>query len=216
MGNEIVQPVVSYDNIVKEVPFSWLEKKNSIFKTLYKGKNKIKKEQFIKIVLIPLFPKLNAIVLDRVYVLIDYDSSGVDSQKYVTFVYIVEKASKEDKMRFLFNLFDIKACGKLDLRNFLHMQKAIVKSFDSFEPSPVIENLVVLIAHTMFSSVPTGSLGNQISVKEEKTINFLQWCRYMEGNEILEILFASILKSDRADFPSLPEKMIPDSPFLSM
>ncbi|XP_058791385.1 NADPH oxidase 5 isoform X2 [Phymastichus coffea] len=161
----------------------WLEK---IFKQTVGNEKEIRREEFQKIV-----TSKNPFFTERVFQIFDKDNSGtVSLQEFLDAMHQFAGKTPNDKIRFLFKIYDIDGDGLIQLRELEHVLRACMEENGMKFSDEQIEDLTV----ALFEDADKGSRG---------AITFEALKRQLEKHEgLLENLTISI---DRWLVPPKPE-----------
>ncbi|XP_076647096.1 NADPH oxidase [Halictus rubicundus] len=103
-----------------EASLEWLEK---IFKEMVGNEKEIKREEFNKIV-----TSKNPFFTDRAFEIFDEDNSGAISlQEFLDAMHQFAGKSPDDKIKFLFKVYDIDGDGLIQLRELEHVMRACME-----------------------------------------------------------------------------------------
>ncbi|XP_014213874.1 NADPH oxidase 5 [Copidosoma floridanum] len=162
----------------------WLEK---IFKLTVGNEKEIRREEFKKIV-----TSKNPFFTERVFQIFDKDNSGTISlQEFLDAMHQFNGKTIDDKIRFLFKVYDIDGDGLIQLRELEHVLRACMEENGMSFSNEQIEELTI----ALFEDADQGSRG---------AITFEALKRQLEKHDgLLENLTISI---DRWLVPPKPEE----------
>ncbi|KAG7209856.1 hypothetical protein KM043_011459 [Ampulex compressa] len=188
-ASQIMEFIASVSNTRTRAGFDkgnleWLEK---IFKQTVGNEREIRREEFQKIV-----TSKNPFFTERVFQIFDKDNSGAISlQEFLDAMHQFAGKSPDDKIKFLFKVYDIDGDGLIQLRELEHVMRACMEENGMKFSDEQIEELTI----ALFEDADQGNRG---------AITFEALKRQLEKHEgLLENLSISI---DRWLVPPKPEK----------
>ncbi|XP_003425313.2 NADPH oxidase 5 [Nasonia vitripennis] len=186
---QIMEFIASISNPRARIGFDernleWLEK---IFKQTVGNEKEIRREEFKKIV-----TSKNPFFTERVFQIFDKDNSGTISlQEFLDAMHQFAGKTPDDKIRFLFKVYDIDGDGLIQLRELEHVLRACMEENGMSFSDEQIEDLTI----ALFEDADQGNRG---------AITFEALKRQLEKHEgLLENLTISI---DRWLVPPKPEE----------
>ena len=173
------------------------------------------KERFIAAELLPRFGReWDAQILERVFALADTNANGtVELAEWVVLQFVLSAAaSRDEHLRFVFNLFDMDADERISKKEFRKIELALLLGHQSAEHADAKAKyapLADLLAACAFAVHDR---------KDEQSIGFAEWRRFAEEDEGVQ-RFLECMQPPANDFPTLVGAgagggdLLPPSPF---
>ena len=94
--------------------------------------------RFTELFIAPRFASFSPSVWSRVLTVVDYRPDGwVDWDEFVCYRFVLEYGSREQQLRFVFNLFDLNGSGRVDRDELKRMSVALMPSPSAPQPGAV-------------------------------------------------------------------------------
>jgi Ca2+-binding EF-hand superfamily protein len=147
---------------------------------------KLSKMKFLTSLCTEYFNDFNTEFHDRLFAVVDYKShsSYLDWDEFVCFVYILYYSSLDERLQFVFNLFDIAAAGKISKKYFKRVSACLMHNNSNNDP---INSLTSMLDHYV-SNVYTLYDANNDHYLNEK-----EFRRFAEGDLSITKLLKSLI-----------------------
>ena len=136
--------------------------------------------RFTELFIAPRFYSFSPAVHQRVLTVVDFRSDGVvDWEEFVCYLFVLDYASREQRMRFVFNLFDLTGNGRIDREKLKRMSLALMTSTtapapSTADPSKDFSPLLDLFAYFALHSYDRDA---------DRSLSFMEWRLYAEDDE---------------------------------
>jgi len=203
MGSKQCKAVVEHQEVLRLLKKSELALVQNQFHFLsgqHNLKGKIEKEKFFSGLLEPAFGGTSSVVMERLYFILDTNGNGtIEYSEFLVATFLLYYANHEDKLKLVFNLFDLEAVGKISKKDFKKISIALMQGDNEKESDKKVKTLNPLIDMFVYFSM------FNFDRKNDNTLSFMEWTRYAEDDDIITALVAKMRPL------SIPPTPAPDS-----
>jgi Ca2+-binding EF-hand superfamily protein len=191
MGSKQSKPVLDPSQCLRLLDQPQLAAIRQAFAELAGDLDYINRVRFLGYLSQLLRGRFSAVVVERLMAIVDSNGDGsIQYEEFLWFSFLLRYSNREDKLKLLFNLYDLDASGFISKKHFRTISVALLKGSKS--PSQqelkMLGPLTDLFCLTAFQHYQSSG--------DKKTLSFNEWRRFADEDEVVLALLECLGDSD--------------------